>query len=301
MIRVRVPATSANLGPGFDAVGIALRLHNTLTLEPAAAPEIEIVGEGAGTLPRDPTHLAYRAAAAVVSRAGVSAGSRAPKAFRLRQHNRIPLARGLGSSAAAILGGAAAANALLGDPLDSQALLDLATEMEGHPDNIAPALLGGLVVCARTAGGVRWMRLTPPRLRGVIAVPDYAVSTDEARRLLPAHVPFADAVFNVTRTALLIAALCGGRADLLGDATQDRLHQPYRARLIPGLADVFAAATRAGAYGAALSGSGPSVLAFGDAPGIGDAMAAVFRDAGAGCRTLDVEIDMEGTVVEARA
>ena len=301
MIRVRVPATSANLGPGFDAVGIALRLHNTLTLEPAAAPEIEILGEGAGTLPRDPTHLAYRAAIAVVSRAGLSAGPRVPKAFRLRQHNRIPLARGLGSSAAAILGGAAAANALLGGPLDAQALLDLATDMEGHPDNIAPALLGGLVVCARTAGGVRWMRLTPPRLRGVIAVPDYAVSTDEARRLLPAHVPFADAVFNVTRTALLIAALCGGRADLLGDATQDRLHQPYRARLIPGLADVFAAATRAGAYGAALSGSGPSVLAFGDAPGIGDAMAAVFRDAGASCRTLDVEIDMEGTVVEARA
>jgi homoserine kinase len=301
MITVRVPATSANLGPGFDAVGIALRLHNTLTLEPAAAPEIEIVGEGAGALPRDPTHLAYRAAAAVVVRAGSSARAPAPRAFRLRQHNRIPLARGLGSSAAAVLGGAVAANALLGGPLDAQALLDLATEMEGHPDNVAPALLGGLVVCVRTPVGVRWMRLIPPRLRGVIAVPDYAVSTDDARRLLPAHVPFADAVFNVTRTALLVAALGGDRPDLLSEATQDRLHQPYRARLIPGLADVVAAARQAGAYGAALSGSGPSVLAFGDAPGIGEAMAAAFRAAGAGCRTLDVEIDTDGTVVEAAA
>lgn len=301
MIRVRVPATSANLGPGFDAVGIALRLHNTLTLEPAAAPEIEIQGEGERALPRDPTHLAYRAAVAVVARARSSVHAPAPGAFRLRQHNQIPLARGLGSSAAAILGGAVAANVLLGGPLDSQELLDLATEMEGHPDNIAPALLGGLVVCARTPDGVRWMRLTPPALHGVVAVPDYTVSTDEARRLLPAQVPFADAVFNVTRTALLIAALSGGRPDLLRDATQDRLHQPYRERLIPGFAAVVAAARQAGAYGAALSGSGPSVLAFGDAPGIGDAMAAAFRAAGAGCRTLDVEIDTDGTVVEAVA
>ncbi len=301
MIRVRVPATTSNLGPGFDAVGLALRLYNTLTLEEAERPEIEIRGEGEKTLPRDPSHLAYRAALAVIERAGARGRSPRPRAFRLVQHNRIPLARGLGSSAAALLSGAAAANALLGEPLDSQALLDLATEIEGHPDNVAPALLGGIVVCARTAGGVRWMRLVPPRLPAVVAVPDFAVSTEEARRLLPQQVPFADAVFNVTRTALLIAALTGGRMDLLDEATQDRLHQPYRERLIPGLAQVFAAARRAGAHGVALSGSGPTVLAFGDAPGIGNAMADAFRTAGAGCRTLDVEIDTEGTVVEAAA
>ncbi|HEX9244790.1 MAG TPA: homoserine kinase [bacterium] len=297
MIRVRVPATSANLGPGFDALGLALRLYNTLTLEPADHPEIEIEGEGAGTLPRDAAHLAYQAALAVAARAegGGAAGARA---FRLRQQNQIPLASGLGSSAAAIVGGAVAANALLGAPLGRQALLDLAAEMEGHPDNVAPALFGGLVVCARTATGVRWIRLAPPPLNVVLAVPDYHVSTDEARRRLPARVPFPDAVFNVTRATLLVAALTGGRPDLLDEATQDRLHQPYRETLVPGMMEVFAAARRAGAYGVALSGSGPTVLAFGDAPEIGPAMAQAFGAAGAACRILHAEFDTEGAVVE---
>jgi homoserine kinase len=298
MIRVRVPATTANLGPGFDALGIALRLYNTLDLEASEAPRVEIRGEGEETLPRDASHLAYRAALAVVERAGSRAGIELPNAFRLVQHNRIPLARGLGSSAAAVVGGAVAANALLGRPLGTQALLDLATEIEGHPDNAAPALLGGGVACARTADGVRWVRLDLARLPAVLAVPDFAVSTGEARRLLPAEVPFADAVFNVTRTALLVAALAAGRMDALDEATRDRLHQSYRARLIPGLDQVFAAARRAGAHGVALSGSGPSVLAFGGAPGIGEAMAAAFRAAGSRCRTIAVEVDTDGTVVE---
>ena len=298
MITVRVPATSANLGPGFDALGLALRLHNTLTIGLASSPEIEIEGEGEETLHRDPSHLAYRAAMAVVARAEEMPGAPSVPALRLTQRNAIPLGRGLGSSAAAIVGGAAAANALLGGPLDRQALLDLAAEMEGHPDNVAPALFGGLVVCARTAAGVRWMRLAPPSLGVVIAVPDYPVSTEEARRRLPARVPFPDAVFNVTRTALLVAALTGGRPDLLDEATQDRLHQPYREHLVPGLNEVFQAARRAGAYGAALSGSGPAVIAFGDAPGIGPAMARTFEAAGAGCRILHAEFDIDGAVVE---
>jgi len=300
MIRVRVPATSANLGPGFDALGLALRLYNTLELWDADAPAIEVEGEGAGTLPRDPSHLAYRAARAVVKRAG-RAARRPPEAFGIRQRNHIPLARGLGSSAAAIVGGAVAANARLGGPLGLQALLDLAAELEGHPDNVAPALLGGFVACAATPSGVRWLRLASPSLAAVLAVPECAVSTVEARRLLPAEVPFADAVFNVSRTALLVGALSAGRTDLLAEATEDRLHQPYRAALVPGLAEVLAAARRAGAWGAVLSGSGPSVLAFGDAPGIGAAMAEAFRAAGVGCRTLGVQIDTEGAVVEAVA
>jgi len=298
MIRVRVPATSANLGPGFDAVGLALRLHNTLDLWDAPAPVIEVEGEGAGSLPRDPSHLAYRAAMAVSQRAGLAAGTGAPRAFGIRQRNRVPLARGLGSSAAAIVGGAVAANALLGGPLDRQVLLDLATEIEGHPDNVAAALLGGLVVCAGTPAGVRAVRLTPPPLPVIAAVPDFTVSTAEARRLLPARIPFDDAVFNVTRTALLVAALSGGRSDLLGDATEDRLHQPYRAALVPGLSEVFAAARRAGANAVTLSGSGPAVIAFGDAPGIGPAMVEAFRGAGIRCRTLALQIDTDGAVVE---
>ncbi len=300
-ITVRVPATSANLGPGFDALGLALRLHNTLVIEPASSPEIEIAGEGEKTLPRDPSHLAYQAAMAVAARAEETGIASAVRAFRLKQHNTIPLARGLGSSAAAIVAGAVAANALLGHPLDVQALLDLATELEGHPDNVAPALLGGLVVCTRTATGVRWMRLAPPSLKVVLAVPDYHVSTEEARRRLPACVPFPDAVFNVTRTALLVAALTGGRPDLLDEATQDRLHQPYREHLVPGLNDVFSAARRAGAYGVALSGSGPAVLAFGEAAGIGTAMAQAFEAAGTTCRILHAEFDIDGAVIEGAA
>lgn len=297
-VTVRVPATSANLGPGFDALGLALRLHNTVSIEPADSPEIGIEGEGERTLPRDASHLVYQAAAAVAARAAEVGKAPGIRAFRITQRNAIPLARGLGSSAAAIVGGAVAANALLGGPLDQQALLDLATEMEGHPDNVAPALLGGLVVCTRTPTGVRWMRLAPPPLKVVLAVPDYPVSTEEARRRLPARVPFPDAVFNVTRAALLVAALTGGRPDLLDEATQDRLHQPYREHLIPGLQEVFAAARRAGAYGVALSGSGPAVLAFGDAAGIGPAMAQAFEAAGSASRILRAEFDITGAVVE---
>ena len=299
MVRVRVPATTANLGPGFDALGLALRLHNTVALEAAQEPRIEIEGEGAASLPRDASHLAYRAALAVVE-AAPPRSTPAPHAFHLRQHNRIPLARGLGSSAAAIVGGAAAANALLGGPLGAQALIDLAAGLEGHPDNVAPAVLGGLVACVTTeTGKIRATRLIPKRLRVVIAIPEFAVSTAEARRLLPEGVPFRDAVFNVTRTALLVAALAEGRMDVLDEATRDRLHQPYRARLVPGLEAVFAAARAAGAHGVALSGSGPTVVAFGGAPGIGEAMRRAFESSGAACRAIDAEVDTEGTVVEA--
>ena len=301
MIRVRVPATTSNLGPGFDALGLALRVYNTLELDAADTSRIEIEGEGAPSLPRDAAHLAYRAALAVVDTVAARGrgGRTLPRAFHLRQHNRIPLARGLGSSAAAIVGGAAAANTLLGGPLDQRALIDLAAGMEGHPDNVAPAVLGGLVACVTAdAGTIRTVRLVPRRLHVVLAIPEFAVSTAEARRLLPPTVPFDDAVFNVTRTALLLAAFIDGRSDLLDEATRDRLHQPYRARLVPGLEAVFAAARRAGAHGVALSGSGPTVVAFGDAPGIGDAMCQAFERAGARCRAIDAEIDTEGATVE---
>jgi homoserine kinase len=302
VIRVRVPATTSNLGPGFDALGLALQVYNTLELETAGTPHIDIDGEGAASLPRDTSHLSYQAAAAVVEAAGrrgaVPAGT-APRAFRLRQHNRIPLARGLGSSAAAIVAGAAAANALLGTPLDRHALIDLAAGMEGHPDNVAPAVLGGLVACvAAETGTIRTIRLMPQRLHVTIAIPEFAVSTAAARRLLPDAVPFGDAVFNVTRTALLVAALIDGRTDLLDEATRDRLHQPYRARLVPGLEAVFAAARAAGAHGVALSGSGPAVVAFGEAPGIGDAMRQAFEHTGVRCRAIAAGIDTDGAAVE---
>lgn len=296
VVTVRVPATIANLGPAFDALGLAVTLHNTVELAPAAAAAVEVRGEGEGELPADERNLVHRAAAAAADAAG-RAG-----AFHIRCRNDIPLARGLGSSAAAIVGGLAAANAALGQPLDGDALLRLAVGLEGHPDNVAPALFGGAVVCGSGRGGtVAVARLTPVWQGAlVVAVPGFAVSTEEARRRLPAAVPFADAVGNVARTAALVVSLLTGRMDLLAEAMEDALHQPYRRPLVPGMDAVFAAARAAGAYGAALAGSGPSVVAPAPADraaAVGEAMVRAFNETGAAARAYTLQIDPQGATV----
>ena len=181
--------------------------------------------------------------------------------FRLVQENSIPPTRGLGGSAAALVGGAVAANDLFGGQIAAPDLLNIVCELDGHPDNAAPALLGGLVIGTHPRRRER-RRLEPKDLKVVVAVPDFAVSTTAARRALPQQVPHRDAVFNVGRSGLLLGALATGEYHLLRVAMQDRLHQPYRSHLIPGLADVIEAALANGAYGACLSGSGPTVLAF---------------------------------------
>lgn len=295
MINVRVPATIANLGPAFDVLGLAVTLHNTVEAERAETPWVEVHGEGEGRLPADATNLVYRAAAAVAERAGVRA------AFALRCRNRIPLARGLGSSAAAIVGGAVAANALLGSPLAPADLLDLAWAMEGHPDNVTAALLGGVVLSEVSSGRLAWTRLEP-RLDAslVAAIPEFAVATEAARRVLPAQVAFRDAVTNVGRAAWLVAALLTGRQELLPHALDDALHQPYRAALIPGMERVVAAAREAGAFGAVLSGSGPTIVAVASAEragSVGRAMTGAYARAGARASHLILTIDREGTRV----
>lgn len=298
-MRVRVPATSANLGPGFDCLGVALALYNRVELRVLAAgdaPRVEVEGEGAGVLERGPGNLAYRAALRLFERAGAPA-----PVMGLRLRNEIPVSRGLGSSSSAIVGGLVAANALLEGPLDRAALLDLAVEIEGHPDNVAPALLGGFQVCAAGEGRTLHAALPyPAGLRAVVCIPDRAVSTDAARRALPEAYSRADAVFNAGRAGLLTAALATGRLDLLGEAMQDRLHQPYRAPLVPGFAAALEAAYAAGALGACLSGSGSTMLAFvtGAAARVGEAMTAAVRAAGAAARWLELEVDPAGAVVE---
>ncbi len=272
-VRVSVPASVANLGPGFDALGLALDLFNVVEAEPGGeGPRVEMVGEARDLAPAD--NLVLRA----MRQAFALAGSDLPP-LRLRLTNRIPVGCGMGSSAAAIVAGVVVANALLGDPWSPEKLLALATELEGHPDNVAPALWGGLVVSCAGGDGVRWIRLdAPSELQAVLVIPEMAVPTREARRVLPESVPFGDAVFNVGRTALLVAALAGRRYDLLGEAMHDRLHQPYRARLVPGLEDGLRAAERAGALGAALSGAGPGLVAFavGDVRPIAEAVQAAL-------------------------
>jgi len=296
MISVRVPATSANLGPGYDAVGLALSLSMRISLDRSPYPLVEVRGAGADLIPTGPEHPAYRAArfvAEMVDEADVH--------FHLIQDNSIPPARGLGGSAAALVGGAVAANDLLGRALAPPDLLNLVCDLDGHPDNAAPALLGGLVIGTLTPHGVSAVRLEPKNLKAAVAVPDFAVSTTAARRALPESVPHRDAVFNVGRSGLLLGALATGEYELLRVAMQDRLHQPYRSHLIPGLEDVIEAAGEEGAYGACLSGSGPTVLAFCPeerADAVARAMRTAFEGRGVAAEAWALDVDLSGARVE---
>ena len=296
MISVRVPSTSANLGPGYDAVGLALSLSMRISLDRAPYPLLEVRGTGSDLIPRGPDHPAYRAARFVAELVGE------PDAhFRLLQENAIPPVRGLGGSAAALVGGAVAANDLFGGQIAAPDLLNIVCELDGHPDNAAPALLGGLVIGTLTPEGVSAVRLEPKELKTVVAVPDFSVSTTAARRALPEKVPHRDAAFNVGRSGLLLGALATGEYDLLRVAMQDRLHQPYRSHLVPGLEDVIEAALENGAYGACLSGSGPTVLAFaskGTAARIAPAMQAAFEVRGVASESWALDVDLNGAQVE---
>jgi len=290
-VTVRVPATVANLGAGFDVLAAAVGVHAEVTLEPAASPHVSVSG---ASVPQDASNLIYRSAAAVAKTAGYRG------AFALQAHSPIPLRSGLGSSAAAIVGGVVAASRLLGDALDARALLELAAELEGHPDNVAAALFGGVVIVVRDGARLRWARFVPAvRLAVVLAVPDIQVETAIARQILPREISRDDAVYNIGRASLLVAALAAGRPEWLHGALGDRLHQPYRAQFVPGFERVVAAAAAAGAFGAALSGSGPTVFALaepGAVPGVGGAMREAFAAAGVTSRVIATEIQSEGAL-----
>ena len=294
-VHVSVPATSANLGPGFDALGLALALHNEVTAAEAEGVSVRIEGEGAGRLARGGDNVVARGV-----RLAFEAAGRRFTGCELHCLNRVPTARGLGSSAAAWVGGLAAGNALLGSPLPRETLLALAARAEGHPDNVAAALLGGLTVACADGEGVTAVALpVPPALRWVALIPGVTSATAEARAVLPRTVPREDAVFNVQRVALLLASLQAGRTDALARALEDRLHQPYRLKLFPWMPDVAAAARAAGALGCVLSGAGPALLAVttGDAGDLGRAMEAALRAAGIAGAAHALAVDTEGAVV----
>jgi homoserine kinase len=260
--RVIVPATTANLGPGFDCLGMALSLYNEIEVIPLDAPPdstdiVEIEGEGSLELPCDDRNMIVYGMHRVFTRAGVT-----PPSFMLKTVNHIPMMSGLGSSSAAIVGGIVAGNELIGNPLSRNDLLTLATEMEGHPDNVGPALLGGLIVAVATADIPIITQVEVPPLQAVIVTPELRVATDEARRILPPMLSRHDAIYNIGRAALVVQALSKGDFDLLGRAMDDRLHQPYRKHLIKGYDDVVSAAKAAGASAVAISGSGPTLIAF---------------------------------------
>lgn len=299
-VRVRVPASTANLGAGFDALGLALGLYNEIEVERGGGDgmRLTIEGEGAERLQAlGAQNLVARAVAGTLAHLGAP-----PAGISVRVINRIPLSRGLGSSSAAVVGGVAGAAALADVSLTAEELLDLCLPLEGHPDNITPALLGGLTVATLVEGKVRCVKLpVPDALQAVAVIPDFRLSTAKARQALPPMVPRADAVFNVGRVALFLAGLQAGRLDLLLEGVKDRLHQPYRAPLVPGMSDVLAEGERAGALACFLSGAGPTLLALvaGDPGDVGRRMAKCWHErAGVTARTQALAIDREGVQVE---
>ncbi len=297
-IRLRAPGSTSNLGPGFDALGLALTVYNRILVRTVSGAHrrMRVTGEGAGQLPVDETNLFFRSADTAARRAG-----RSLPGLEVEMHNGIPLSRGLGSSSTAIVAGVYAANLLMGEPLSESALLDLATELEGHADNVAPCLLGGLVICSYEDGRVESIRaLPPPELRAVVAVPRFELKTEAARAALPEQVPHRDAVFNVGRACLVTAALMSGNLLALKSAMRDRLHQPYRASLVPGIDHVLDAAEEAGALGACLSGAGPTLLAFAtdDAPDIAAAMKNAWAQQEIQADTDVLRVDRDGATTE---
>ena len=297
-VRVRIPATTANCGPGFDTLGIACTLYNEVALEvlePGDEVQIRVTGDGADTLPVGDRNLVLRSVRMVLDRT-----EKKSSGLRLTLHNNIPLSRGLGSSSAAIVGGVIAANAVIGNRFSRDELLDMATQLEGHPDNVAPALMGGFTVSVMKGARVTCLRLPVPReLKLVVCIPEFRLSTHKARQAIPASVTHRDAVYNVSRTALLVGALASGQLGYLADALDDKLHQPYRSALIPGMSDVFAAGKAAGALGVAMSGAGPSLMAYTveKADDIGVAMVRAFRAHDIQSRYLCLGVDCNGAQI----
>lgn len=253
---VLVPATSANLGPGYDSFGLALDLHNRFEAELAGEWRVEVHGEGAGRLATDGRNVVAKAMARAFEYGGRP---------ELRAHidcvNRVPTGSGLGSSSAAIVGGLLLAEALLGVDFGERERIRLAAAIEGHPDNVAAALLGGFTVCWSEDDAARCARFEPARGLAAVVVPAIgSLSTSVARAMLPDAVPHVDAAFNVAHAGLLAAAIASGRPELLGAALRDRLHEPYRAPAVADLQDVHDALRDAGAAGVALSGAGPTVI-----------------------------------------
>ena len=259
---VDVPATTANLGPGFDCLGAALDLNNRFEMRriEGGGERFELIIEGTegSHLRGGPENLVYRAAQRVWKAAGLE-----PVALEARVRLAVPPARGLGSSATAIVAGLMGANALVGEPLSKEKLLELAIDIEGHPDNVVPSLLGGLCMTAKAASK-RWRVVRcewTSAVKAVVAIPSIRLSTSEARRAMPKAIPIGDAVVNLGALTLLLQGLRTGNGDLISDGMHDRLHEPYRWRLIKGGDAVKSAALEAGAWGCAISGAGPSILA----------------------------------------
>jgi homoserine kinase len=297
-VSVSVPASTANLGAGFDCLALALSLRNTVSLSvdgPGSGLEISVEGEGADRVSRGPSNLIVRAAERVFE----TTGRRPAGSLRIHARNEIPLSSGMGSSSAAIVGGLAAANALVDGGLSREDLLRLAYGLEGHADNAAAALYGGLTLVSASGGDLMARSVPVPPLKVALCLPALQLSTAQARAALPAQVPLKDAVFNMGRALFTVQALADGDEPLLRWAVADKLHQPYRQHLIPGFDNVAQAAMAAGASAVALSGAGPSMVAFAFSShrAIAAAMQAAFKANGLESRTFVLPVDRQGVQI----
>lgn len=294
--RVRVPASSANLGPGFDALGLALTVYLTCRVRASDSLRIRVTGRDAEQIAADESNFIWRTAQEVARDCGMPL-----PAIELEIDNAIPLGKGLGSSAAALTAGVVIANELLGLHWKPPRILDEAARLEGHPDNVAACVLGSIVASAIDSGGVaRAVRLElPERLNVAVVVPDFPLPTKEARRALPESYSRQDTVFNVQRSALLVAALATGTTSAFPTALEDRLHQPYRAGLIPGLPEILKLRAP-GLLGCALSGAGPSVLVFYERgyEGVCDLVRQIFQHHGRASETLHANVAPDGFTLE---
>lgn len=296
-IRIQVPATSANCGPGYDTLGVACTLYNELSFELlplSAGLVLEANGEGKEYLVASENNLVFKSFFSVWRAAQLS-----EVGLKISMQNNIPMSRGLGSSSSAIVAGVYAANVLGGNKFSQDELLNFATAIEGHPDNVAPALLGGFTISYMEGSNAHSLSFKPVLpLKLIAAVPEHKLATSLARKAIPKEIKHTDAVFNVSRASLLVAALMSGSGEHLAAALEDRLHQPYRAHLIPGLHDVFAVAKEAGAYNAIISGAGSTVMAYAaddaDHAKIAAAMQQAFEAHGQKCQTHILDIDYQG-------
>lgn len=285
-VSVKVPATTANLGPGFDCMGMALPVYNTITIEETVLPgtgiEINAINDDASAddllfehIPLDETSIIYKAVELLYNSIGQT-----PSELKITVQSQIPIARGLGSSASVIVGGLIAANELLGKPADEVALLSIATEVEGHPDNVTPAIVGGLVITSQEDdGSIVYKKLDWPEEWNItVCVPDYELSTDISRSVLPKEVPMADAVFNAKRLGMFVHAVHTKDEELMKLALQDKLHQPYRMKLVPGLDKIMENLKHEeNVLGCVLSGAGPSIIIISQKNGL-DKIKSIVKD-----------------------
>jgi len=293
----RVPASTTNLGPGFDVLGLAVQLYSTVELEETSSGiQVEVHGVNRELIPIDESNRAYKAAKFIFEKV-----KKRPDGVKLTLTNGIPVERGLGGSGTATLGGLLTANLICGEPFSKDELLNFALKLEGHPDNISASLLGGFVVACIDGEKIHHVKLRcPDYLKVAFVIPNFPLNTEKARKTLPQEIPHKDAVFNVSRCSFLVASILTGNLDSLSIGMEDKIHQPYRKPLIPGIEDVFEAALDAGALSVALSGAGPTVAAFcvEDGEAIAANMKRAFKMHRIESETKVLDVDNEGAIVK---